>query len=319
MKKAAIIPVDTIGDALILMIVANKLKNLGYDVTILHDNIYSLKKWFPLFHFDKLKSSLKNLDLFDHIFLQQDEVKTDKTQKIKNLVKTKISMIYFRYNKSKFSSLTPLDIAIKDDISIAKSLAINFQRFIKSNILENKKNADYFLDGIDLNTGICIPKNLVHKKYKKRVIIQPSSSDIKKCWSKKKYILLAKKLKTKGFDCVICVAPNELKDYLFVKPLGFFLSSFSSLSDLASHIYESSFLIGNCSLSIHLASLLKIDHIMIANSKKIAKKWQGGWLKTNIILPPSWIINLKGLRLREKYFKKLITIKKVLKTFNTTR
>ncbi|NGX48657.1 MAG: hypothetical protein K940chlam5_00247 [Candidatus Anoxychlamydiales bacterium] len=317
LKKAAIIPVNTIGDALILMIAANQLRNSDYDVTILHDNIYSLKKWFPYFHFKKLSS--KNLNSYDHIFLQQDEVKIDKTNELKKLIKTKLSIIYFRYNKSKFSPLSNLDIFLDNDLPIAKSLAKNFQKFL--NLHLNKKAnilGKVILESTSLHTGIIIPKNLKHKKYPKRVIIQPTSSDINKCWGRHKFICLAKKLKNKGFRCAISVTPEERKDWLFVQGLGLDLPLFHSISDLASYIYESSYLIGNDSLVIHLASLFQIDHIMIARNKKATKKWQGGWLKTNIILPSSWIINLKGLRLREKYFQKFISVKRVLKILSLT-
>ncbi|NGX32816.1 MAG: hypothetical protein K1060chlam4_00869 [Candidatus Anoxychlamydiales bacterium] len=317
MKKAAIIPVSTIGDALILMIAANQLRISGYEVTILHDNIYSLKNWFPHFHFKKLSS--KNLNSYDHIILQQDEVKIDKTNELKKLIKTKLSIIYFRYNKSKFSPLSNLDIFLDNDLPIAKSLAKNFQKFL--NLHLNKKTTALdkaILESTSLHTGIVIPKNLKHKKYPKRVIIQPTSSDINRCWDKHKFICLAKKLKNKGFKCVISVAPEERKNWLFVHDLGLDLPLFHSLSDLASYIYESSYLVGNESLAIHLASLFQIDHIMIARSKKMTKKWQGGWLKTNIISPSSWVINLKGLRLREKYFQKFISVKRVLKTLSLT-
>ncbi|NGX41039.1 MAG: hypothetical protein KR126chlam4_00874 [Candidatus Anoxychlamydiales bacterium] len=317
MKKAAIIPVSTIGDALILMIAANQLTTLGYEVTILHDNIFSLKNWFPKFQFKKL--SLKELNSYDHIFLEQDEVKIDKTNELKKLIKTKLSIIYFRYNKSKFSPLSNLDIFLDDDLPIAKSLAKNFQKFLSSHLNKNKKTTaldKVILDSRALDTGIVIPKNLTHKKYPKRVIIQPTSTDVNKCWSKHKFIKLAKKLKNKGFRCVISVAPEERKDWLFVHDLGLDLPLFQTLSDLASYIYESSYLIGNDSLAIHLASLFKIDHIMIAKSKKVTKKWQGGWLKTSIISPLSLVPNLKGLRLREKYFQKFISVRKVLKYFS---
>jgi len=299
------------------MVAANQLKNLGYDVPILHDNIHSLKKWFPNFHFKKLSS--KNLNSYDHIFLEQDEVKIEKTNELKKILKTKLSIIYFRYNKSKFPPLSDLDIFLDDDLPIAKSLAKNFQKFLNLH-LNNKTNTsdNFFLKCSELNTGIVIPKNLEHKKYKKRVIIQPTSSDINKCWNKHKFISLAKKLKEKGYKCVISVSPKERKNWLFVQDLGLDLPLFNSLSDFASYIYESSYLIGNDSLAIHLASLFQIDHIMIARSKKATKKWQGSWLKTNIITPYSWIINLKGLRLREKYFQKFISVKRVLKVLHLT-
>ena len=92
---------------------------------------------------------------------------------------------------------------------------------------------------------------------------------------------------------MISVTPEERTDWLFVHDLGLDLPLFHSLSDLASYIYESSYLVGNESLSIHLASLFQIDHIMIARSKKVTKKWQGGWLKFH----RKWLIMIINLNL----------------------
>lgn len=306
-KKAAILPVKSIGDALLLMIGANHLKNLGYDVTILHDNIRSLRNWFPKFNFKKYSSDdLKN---FDHVFVQNDESKLQKILFLKEALKNKkLSVLYFRYNKSKHGPISNLDITLEENQPIAVSLANSFQKFFK---IEN--NCSQKLD-----TGIVIPKGLTFKKHLKRIILQPTSGDTKKCWSKKKFIRLAKRLKNLGFHPIISVAPHERANWLFVQNSGIDLPLFHTLSEFASYLYESAYLIGNDSFAIHLASLMKIDHIMIAASKKLIKTWQGGWLKSNIILPPSWVPNLKHFRLREKSFQTFISTRKVLNVFDST-
>ena len=305
-KKAAIVPVHTLGDALILLIAANHLHRLGYDVTILHDNIHSLKSWFPNFKFQKYNKS--DFSKFDHVFLQNDDTKLKTINNLKNTLNQKLSILYFRYKKSKHGPLSNLDIILDEKKPIAESLAENFQNFLKI----SKNNF------LKLDTGIEILKGLTFKKYPKRIILQPTSGDVKKCWSKSKFISLGKKLRNLGFQPVISVAPNERKNFLFVQDLGFDLPLFLSLSEFAKYLYESGYLIGNDSFAIHLASLLKIGHIMIGSNKNLSKTWQGGWLKSNIILPPNWVPNLKHFRLREKSFQTFISVRKVLKIFLLT-
>ena len=321
MKKAAIIPVKTLGDALILMIAANKLKKANFEVTILHEGIYSLKNWFSNFHFKKF--SYKELDKYDHIFLQHDEKNQNLINELKNKTKSKLSIIYFRYVKSKHGPITDLDITLDQNFSIAKSLSLKLQGILDASILDtsildtNIANTTVLNTGI-LDAGITIPEALIKNRYPKRVIIQPTSSDPKKCWTKSKFLKLAKKLKNKGFKVVFSVSPKERKNWLFVQDLHIDLPLFHNLNDLASHIYESAYLIGNDSFAIHLASLLNIPHIMIASNKKLTKNWGPAWLKSNIILPPAWIPNLKGFRIREKSFQSFISSRKVFKIFNLT-
>nr|NGX63359.1 hypothetical protein [Candidatus Anoxychlamydiales bacterium] len=320
MKKAAIIPVKTLGDALILMIAANKLKKANFEVTILHEGIYSLKNWFSNFHFKKF--SYKELDKYDHIFLQHDEKNQNLINELKNKTKSKLSIIYFRYVKSKHGPITDLDITLDENFSIAKSLSLKFQGILDTSILDTHiLDASILDDSANttvLDTGITIPEALIKNSYPKRVIIQPTSSDIKKCWTKSKFLKLAKKLKNKGFKVVFSVSPKERKDWLFVQDQHFDLPLFHNIETLAAYIYESAYLIGNDSFAIHLASLLNISHIMIASNKKLTKKWRPAWLKSNIILPPSWIPNLKGFRIREKSFQSFISIRKVFNAFKLT-
>ncbi|MFA6119398.1 MAG: glycosyltransferase family 9 protein [Parachlamydiales bacterium] len=305
MKKAAIIPVDTIGDALILMILANHLKKLNYDVTIIHDNIFSLKNWFSDYNFEK-NSHSSNLNCFDHIFIQNDDSCLNKIKDLKdNLPNKEISIIYFSYKQSKHGNLSTKDIAISEDIPIAHALAKSLSIFFNTN-------------SPSLETGITIPKELIYKKHPKRIVIHPTSKDKNKCYHKSRFIKLCKKLKRNGYEVAITVSSQERNDWSDLEKLGIFVPNLSTLSDFASYLYESSYLIGNDSFAVHLASLLNIDHILIAANKKLIKTWRPGWLKSNIILPSDLAFNIKFLRIREKYYQYFISVNRIYKTFALT-
>jgi hypothetical protein len=256
MKKAVIVPAKTIGDALILMIVANHLKTLNYDVTIMHDNAISLKSWF--LHYKFKKYSKNDLAIFDRIIYQHDNTKIKYINDLKQKNKDKFSIFYFTHKKSKHGPLSDLDVALSNDKPIAHSLALSCQKFF------NLKNAN-------LETGITIPKDLTFKKYPKRIILHPSSSDKKKCWTKIKFIKLAKKLVRLGFQVTISVAPYERNSWLFVRNMNIDLPLFLGIDNFAAYLYESAYLIGNDSFAVHLASLLNINHILIAGNKKLIK------------------------------------------------
>lgn len=89
---------------------------------------------------------------------------------------------------------------------------------------------------------------------------------------------------------------------------------FSSLEDLATTIYQSGFLIGNDSGPVHLASYYSIPHIVIAQGRQMPL-WSPGWHPPQIIRPPKWVPNVKGMRLREDKWKYFISTKRVLRTF----
>lgn len=183
MKKAVVVPSKTIGDALILMIASNHLKKAGFDVTIMHDKIIELKNWFPKYHFEKYSDDFSE---YDQIIYQHDNTKSIYINELKKKYTPKFSIFYFTYKKSKHGALDNTDVALRNDEPIVHSLAKSCKKFFN-------------FDKKTLDTGVEIPKDLIFKKYSKRVVIHPSSSDKNKCWSKKKYIKLCKKIKKKRF------------------------------------------------------------------------------------------------------------------------
>lgn len=146
------------------------------------------------------------------------------------------------------------------------------------------------------DNGFRPPKGLHHRKYLRRVVIHSTSGDPDRNWPLKKFEKVAKWLERQGYE-------------------PFFLPQFPSLEELLSFIYESGFFLGNDSGPGHIASLLKVPHIVVGREKKHMHHWRPGWGFGEIIVPPDWALNLKGLRLRETHWKSLITTNRIIKCF----
>ncbi len=307
-KKAAILPTVSIGDAVLMMIVCYHLKKLNYDITIYHDSLITFQNWCPKYNLKKYCSHL-NFSYYDLIIMQNDN-----KQKVKNFKKLRkekklknLSIVYFSYKKSKHGNLDSKDIVLNEQFTIVEALSKACQNYFKTNYSSN--------------TGIEVPKNLKHKKYKNRVVIHPTSGSHLKNWSKHKFIKLAVKLKKRGFDPVITVSSEEIKDWKEVLKHNISLPLLPNISDLSTYIYESSYFIGNDSLAGHLASYFEIPSIIVASNRKQMISWQPGWQKAKLIFPPLWLLNTKYLRLKEKYWQPFISVNKVFRSFKsiTTR
>jgi hypothetical protein len=298
-NRAAIITSNGLGDGLIMLIIAKSLKNLGFFVFVFNNHLISLQ---PLFKFLTLKKN-KNLNLnflknFDLIILQNDN--SEKSKKIISSRKflKKLKVFYPSYNKNKHLPLEKGDFVCDNSYNLADNVSLFCQKELNAS---NSKEI-----------GISLPKGLIHKKEIKRVIIHPTSQDIFRNWSQKKFINLAKKLIKKGFDPFFIMTEEERKSF---KKSKIPIFSKKSLIPLVSLIYESSYFIGNDSGPGHLASFLNIPSIIITNDRKRLSLWQPGWRKAHIIFPSFLMPNIKKLRLKEKYWKPFISVFRVLKTF----
>lgn len=138
------------------------------------------------------------------------------------------------------------------------------------------------------DNGFRPPLGLLHRRHTKRVLIHHTSNEWKKNWPKRKFTNCAQWLKEEGYE------PS-------------FLPLFPTLEDLASHIYESGFFLGNDSGPGHLASLLQIPHLIIGPDERQMRFWRPGWKPSEIIVPPRWIP-----RKWRKYWKNFITTNRVI-------
>jgi len=298
MLSAAVIPAKGIGDGLLMMIVSHQLREAGYRVTTFHRGLKELQEWFPGHVFETL-ISLEALSPFDLIVAENDNSETIKALRKQE----KVSIFYPTFSESKHLPLSTLDQVFDPVRPMADNIAVATARLLQK-------------DELSKENGITIPSGLIHRLHKKRIILHPTSSALEKNWFCRKYIKLAHQLEKRGFQPLFTVSKQERADWEYLLDFGFEVPEFTTLHKLAEYVYESGFMIGNDSLIGHLSSNLAIPTIIISNNHQRMLLWQPGWLPGKVITPAQWIPNIKGLRLREKYWQKFITTSNVLSCFD---
>jgi len=297
--KAAVVCSRGIGDGLIMMVASHRLRLEGYEVTTFQDLLHQLSPFFPEHHFSK-RACAQDLDEFDRIILQYSP-----TPFVKHIVDTyrhKLNILYVKYKPNKHPLFTPADYAFDCN----KPMTHNTAEAIASILQSNKAIMD---------NGIVFPQHLIHRKHSDRILIHPTSSTPKRTYSEKRFLNVAKLLRKLGHKVAFCVSPDERKKWAPLVRGEYALPEFPTLKDLAHYIYESHFLIGNESGTGHLASNLSIPTLTVAASSKQMQMWRPGFLLGKVVTPPFPILNIKGLRLRNKLWKYHISPRRIIREF----
>jgi heptosyltransferase-3 len=296
MAHFAIICASGIGDALILQIASYYLTLEGHQTTTFSNHLHLFGAWLPkkTFHCQPLLNQLEStFTPFDAILLQHDN--TPKAQAIISLrPKIPVYSFYTNYRLNKHGPLIPeYDFPFDDNLSMVANVAAGLK-------------ALFSIDAAECKNGLTPPPGLLFKKHPKRIAIHPTSSFPTKNWPREKFLKIASWLTKNGYDPVFVTAPSERSEWS--APL------FSSLEELTSFLYESGGFLGNDSGPGHIASYLKIPHIIIGSQEKNMRLWRPGWHPGHIVIPARWIPNWKWLKLRDKKGKHLITTNKIIKT-----
>lgn len=259
-----------VGDLAILHIVSHHLKKAGCDVVTVSPHRFG--KWLQGYEFGELGST-------DAIFLQYGN--TPESAKIRQ--KDNVFTFFGSYSENKHGPLKPGFDFIAD---LNRTMVDNIVECMKT-LLKIQATSD---------NGFTPPKDLVHRRFPKRVAIHTTSGSPFRNWPKKKFENFAKWVADQGLEPV-------------------FLPQFPTLEALTSFIYESGYFLGNDSGPGHIASCLKIPHLIIGREERHMRHWRPGWGHGAIITPPKWVPNWKGFRLREKYWSSFISTKDVINAF----
>ncbi len=305
-KTAAIITSKGIGDGLIMMVASHRLLQEGYLVTTYHNLLYQLSDWFEGHHFKKEPHSYEHeLPSYDLIIMQNDNSEKSRyiTQLFQQSKIQSLSIFYSSYEKSKHAPLTFWDQVFHPDCPIVENIAKAIATLLQSR-------------HISKNNGITVPKGLTHRKHRKRVIIHPDATTDDRVYTQVKFLKIAAKLKSNGYEPSFSVSPSERLKWLGILQDKYPLPSFLTLKKFAAFVYESGYLIGNDSGPSHLASNLQIPTLVIAGNTKRIRLWRPGWLQGSVITPSPLIPNFKGFRFRERQWQRFISPKRVLSMFN---
>ena len=303
MTKCAIFSCLGLGDGLIAQVLSNNLSLNGYKVTTFHPSLSGLQRWFPelpITRFPSQKDMPKALQEFDRFFIIYEKsiwmqavlrhcetLYPDKTRVLNPIATPKTDYAYWSHGR--FDGRRPF----------VENL-MGFCREILQMPLVTKSN------------GIVPPANVQLRKAAKRVVIHPTSSRESKNWPKEKYLGLAEELKKRGFIPAFIMSSAEKQAWGEVHHE---VPDLEDLDAMARYVAESGYMVGNDSGIGHLASCLGLSTVTLCPRKIQADFWRPAWSRGAVLVPPGWIPNLKGMRLRDKYWKSWIPVSKVLQSF----
>jgi hypothetical protein len=297
-----------LGDGLIALVLSNNLQLNGFSVTTFHPFLSSLQKWFPHLPIQRFPSTEQDLEEtlkgYERYFIVFE--KSPWMQAV-------INHCNKRYPKQT-TILNPIATP-RRDYPYWENGRFDGHRPFVDNLYAYCKDL-LKLPVLTKSNGIVVPENVQSRRFKDRVILHPTSSRAGKNWSQEKYLELANRLKKLGCEPVFMLTQEERQGWNIEKIQA---PVFDHLSDQTTYVCESGYMIGNDSGIGHLASCLGLPTLTICRNEQAARFWRPAWTIGEVLTPPTWIPNLKGLRLRDQHWKKWISVNKASRAFSRLR
>jgi heptosyltransferase-3 len=284
MAKIAVVAAKGLGDGLLSLVLSHNLLKSGHEVTTFNPLLPQLQRWFD----EKKLAPFPKPENFQDIFSQFDEI---------------IAFDHSILNESH---------SFGNTLHLLKQRDFDKRKSFVDNVIELCEHK-FHLPFCDAYNGICPPRELVFKRFPRRVAIHTMSSCTTKNWPKEKFIKLGRKLHSLGFEAAIILSPHERKQWLDLEhDKQIALPLFPTLDDTACYIYESGFLIGNDSGLGHLASNMDLPTLSLFARKSYARLWRPGWGNNRVVTPLPLLI---GAPLKARFWKEALPVKRVLNTF----
>jgi hypothetical protein len=302
--RAGVFCHNGLGDGVNCLVLSNNLHLNGWKVDTYQNAIGSMQNWFPHLNvlsyppLSELPRILSQYDLFFVVHNDTDPFVLQLIQEGKRRFPEQMKVIYLYPSKNIVGEPYYNDCLVDPGLPIAENMRLFCERVLH-------------LPKITKSNGFIPLPGLISRKHPKRVAIHPTSARETRNWPKEKFLELAHYLKFKGFEPVFI--PGTKAGW---ENIGHEIALFQSLDALARFLYESGFLIGNDSGLGHLASALQIPTLTICRRKTWANMWAPCFHKGIVITPSPWIPNISGFRLRDRHWKKFISVRKAQKAFD---
>jgi hypothetical protein len=301
-QRAGVFCHNGLGDGVNCLVLSNNLQLNGWKVETYQNTIGSMQSWFPHLHVQpyppvsELSKVLLSYDWFFVVHNDTDEFVLKLIEEGKRRFPERMKVIYLYPSKFIVNEPYYSDCLTEPSLSIAENLRLFAERILH-------------LPKITQNNGFIPPQGLIYRKHPKRIVVHPTSARPTRNWPKEKFVKLALHLRSQGFDLhFIPGGVKEKEDWKDVEALGFPVEAFPSLDHLARFIYESGYLIGNDSGLGHLASALGIFTLTFCRRRTWANMWAPSFQKGVVVTPHPWIPNIRGFRLRDRHWKKFISV-----------
>ncbi|NGX37876.1 MAG: hypothetical protein K1000chlam2_01042 [Chlamydiae bacterium] len=293
--KCAVIPCIGLGDGLIASVLSHNLAGAGHQVDTYHPLMGHLEAFFPKLSFLPRPKEADFLKSYDHVFFIYEKLPW-------------MQALLDQYPE-KTTILNPIATPNRDYLYWEQGRFDGNLPFVDNLVTFCRERLG--IENADKDNGIQIPPSVERKKYPQRVVLHPTSSRAGKNWSKDKFIRLAHKLKKSGFEPIFILTDKEKQDWPEIEA-----PQFENLAEVAKFVAESGWMIGNDSGIGHLASCMGIPTLTICRSSLSANFWRPAWEKGTVVIPPSWIPNLKGMRWRDKKWQHFVPVTSVYRKFS---
>jgi hypothetical protein len=288
-----------LGDGLISLVLSHNLQKNGHQVLTIHPFLKALQAWFPHLPIEPHSSlMLEDLASFDKIFLFHE--KTPRMLEIQEYC--------LKHHPDKIVVLNPI-ATVRTDYPFWENGKFDGSQTFVDNLVHYCSH-ELGLKSVTKANGLKVPAHVQLKKYPKRVVIHPTSSQDSKNWPWDKFMGLARELEIQGWDPQFLLTKEEKGKYPSCAS-----PKMHNLEEMAAFVAESGAMIGNDSGIGHLASCLGLPTVTICRKAQVAKFWRPAWGKGKVVASPPWLPNLKWMRWRDRHWKKFISESQVLKAF----
>lgn len=299
--RAAFFCHNGLGDGVNCLVLSNNLHLNGWKIDTYQNVMGSMQNWFPhlsVLPYPPISELPRILNTYDHFFVVQNDTDPFVKQLIqegKRRFADRIYVIYLYPSKNIINEPYYSDCLTNPRLPVAENMRLFCEKILH-------------LPKITKSNGFIPPEGLLLKKYPKRIVIHPTSGKETRNWPKEKFLSLGRLIEKLGYEPIF--VPGTKAGWEDVKA-----ALFATLDQLARFIYESGALVGNDSGLGHLASALAIPTLTLCRRKTWANMWAPSFHKGIVVTPSSWIPNIRGLRLRDRHWKKFISVKRTIKAF----
>lgn len=308
--KAGVFCHNGLGDGINCLVLSHNLFLNGWEVDTFQNTIGSMQRWFPHLpvqpypKFEELPRILASYEWYFVIQNDTDPFVLALIREGKRCFPEQLKVIYLYPSKHIVNEPYYSDCLTDPTASLAKNMTLFCEHTLR-------------LPKIAHTNGFTPPSDLIHRKFPHRIVVHPTSARATRNWPREKFVKLALHLKEEGYQFTFVPGGmKEIEEWKSVLPQDFELPFFPSLDTLASYIYESGFLIGNDSGLGHLASALGIPTLTLCRRKTWANMWAPSFHKGVVVTPSSWIPNIRGFRLRDRQWKRFISVGMARRAFN---
>ncbi|MEI6242020.1 MAG: glycosyltransferase family 9 protein [Chlamydiota bacterium] len=302
----AIVSCPGLGDGLISLALANNFYINKKEVVLFHSGSFSeLQPFFPYVSIRKFPSHLEEIFSYEKIFVFYDFshpfIKTLILEGKKQFLE-KIWVINASFSSRKGKQPYYEDAKFEPHLSMVQNMELFCSRILH-------------LPKVTKEVFWKFPEDRAIQKNPKKVILHASGAKVEKRWPIEKFLLLYRLLESMGFAPLFVFSEKEKEEWNFLLKEKVAVRFFPTCEELAKEVSSAGYMIGNDSGVGHLASCFGLPTVSIFCHKRKSLLWRPGFCRGEVVYPSPGIPNISCFRLRDIFWKRFISVSKVLRAF----